>query len=130
MYQLWKLFALVASVGFIGQPATAQTPPQTRCHIQVELTQTAETQLGGALYSGPKLTPKEIMATMKNAHQVHHPQHDGAFYMAPNKMNHVEVIYSNACGVRVYMYSAFTMPINVDRFLAVLRVRAMVGSLG
>ena len=118
MHQLWKSFALVASVGLIGQPATAQTPPQTRCHIQVELTQAAETQLGGALYSGPTMTPEEIMSTMKNAHQVHHPQHDGTFSMAPNKMNHVEVVYSSACGTRVYVYNAFTMPINVDRFLA------------
>lgn len=118
MYQFWKLFALVVLVGFISQPATAETHSPTKCHIQVELNQAAETQLGGALYSGPKLTPKEIMATMKNAHQVHHPQHDGAFSMAPNKMNHVEVIYSNACGVRVYMYNAFTRPIKADRFLA------------
>ena len=118
MYQIWKLFAVAVSVGFIGQPATAQTPPPTKCPIQVELAQAAETQLGGARYSGPKLTPKEIMATMKSAHQVHHPQFDGTFSMAPNKMNHVEVIYSDACGVRVYIYNAFTRPIRVDRFLA------------
>ena len=55
MYKLWKLFALVVSVGFIGQPAAAGTKHPMKCHIQVELTEAAEMQLGGALYSGPKL---------------------------------------------------------------------------
>jgi Cu/Ag efflux protein CusF len=118
IYQFWKLFALFVSVGFISQSATAETNRTMTCHIQVELTKTAEMQLGGGSYSGPKLTPEEIMATMKKAHQVHHPQHGGAFFMAPNKMNHVEVIYSNTCGARVYMYNAFTRPIRADRFMA------------
>jgi Cu/Ag efflux protein CusF len=89
-----------------------------KCHIQLELTEAAERQLGGALYSGPELTPDEIMAGMKKAHQVHHPQQGGAFFMAPNKRNHVEVVYSEDCGVRVYMYNAYTVPIRADRFLA------------
>ncbi len=118
MYQSWKIFALVVSVGFIGQPATAEMSPPMKYHIQVELSEAAEMQLGGALYSGPKLTPKEIMTTMKKAHQVHHPQRDGAFFMASNKMNHLEALYSKDCGARVYMYNAFTMPIRTDRFLA------------
>jgi Cu/Ag efflux protein CusF len=118
MYQFWKFLVLVVLVVTIVQPATAETMSGTMCHIQVELTAAAETQLGGALYSGPKLAPEEIMATMKEAHQVHHPQHNGAFFMAPNKMNHLEVVYSIACGARVYMYNAFTKPIKADRFLA------------
>jgi Cu/Ag efflux protein CusF len=118
MHQFWKSFALVVSVGFVSQAATAETSHPIKCQIQVELTEAAEMQLGGGLYSGPKLTPEEIMANMKTAHQVHHPQHGGAFFMAPNKMNHLEVIYSNACGARVYMYNAFTKPIRADRFLA------------
>jgi hypothetical protein len=117
-YQFWKIFTLVVSVGFISQSAAAETNRPMKCPIQVELTDAAERRLGGASYSGPNLTPKEIMATMKKAHQVHHPQHGGAFFMAPNKMNHVEVIYSSACGARVYMYNAFTKPIRADRFLA------------
>ncbi len=118
MSQLWKVLTLVATMGLISHPAAAHTGPAMICHDQVELTESAEKQLGGASYSGPKLTPKEIMANMKKAHQVHHPQHDGAFFMAPNKMNHVEVVYFTACGVRVYLYNAFTEPIRVNRFLA------------
>ena len=99
-------------------PAAAQMGHPMKCHIPVELTDNAEKQLGGALYSGPKMTPKEIMAVMQKAHQVHHPQYGGAFFMAPNKMNHVEVVYSDACGVRVYLFNAYTKPIRADRNLA------------
>ena len=116
--RFWKLLVLVATMGLIGQSAPAETSSPMKCHNSVELTETAEMQLGGASYSGPKLTPKEIMATMMKAHQVHHPQHGGAFFMAPNKMNHVEVIYSEACGARVFLYNAFTEPISVNEFLA------------
>ena len=91
------------------------------CHIEVELTDAAERQLGGALYTGPTLTPDEILATMKQAHLVHHPQHGGSFAMAPNKMNHVEVVYSESCGVRVYLYNAYTRHIRVDRFMAFVK---------
>lgn len=118
MNRLRKIFALVATVCLISQPAAAETHDPTNCPIQVELTETAETQLGGASYSGPKLTPEEIMAGMEKAHQVHHPQYGGAFFMAPNKMNHVEAIYSEACGLRVYTYNAYTVPIRANRFLA------------
>ncbi len=118
MNRFWKIFTLVAMVCLISQLAAAEARHPLKCSIQVELTETAERQLGGASYSGPKLTPKEIMAGMKKAHQVHHPQHGGAFFMAPNKMNHVEVVYSAACGVRAYLYNAFTKPIRVNRFLA------------
>jgi Cu/Ag efflux protein CusF len=106
----WTVWGLPSAAAQMGHPM--------KCHIQVELTENAEMKLGGALYSGPKMTPKEIMAIMKNAHQVHHPQYGGAFSMAPNKMNHIEVIYSDACGARVYMFNAYTEPIRVDRFLA------------
>jgi Cu/Ag efflux protein CusF len=118
MNHVCKILALVVTVCLISQPAAAEARHPTKCPINVELTEATERQLGGASYSGPKLTPEEIMATMEKAHQVHHPQHGGAFFMAPNKMNHVEVIYSRACGVRVYMYNAFTEPIRVNRFLA------------
>lgn len=118
MYRFWSLFALVVSVGFVSQSAAAEMKHPMKCHIQIELTEAAERQLGGALYSGPKLTPKEIMTTMKKAHQVHHPQHGGAFFMAPNKMNHLEALYSDGCGLRVYTYNAFTKPIKANRFLA------------
>lgn len=118
MNRFREIFALAAMVCLFNQPAAANAHNPMKCHIQLELTEAAERQLGGSLYSGPKLTSDEIMAGMKKAHQVHHPQKGGAFFMAPNKMNHVEVIYSEVCGVRVYIYNAYTVPIRVERFLA------------
>ncbi len=118
MNRFREIFALVATVCLFSQPAAADAHNPMKCHIQFELTEAAEMQLGGALYAGPELTPDEIMTGMKKAHQVHHPQKGGAFFMAPNKMNHLEVIYSEDCGVRIYMYNAYTVPIRVERFLA------------
>ena len=118
MNRFWKIFALAATLGPIGQLAAAEALHPMKCPIQVELTEAAERQLGGASYSGPKWTPKEIMTNMNKAHLVHHPQRGGAFFMAPNKMNHVEVIYSEACGLRAFLYNAYTESIRVNRFLA------------
>ena len=134
----WTVWQLPSAAAQMDRPMTKMDRPMTgmdrpmtgmdrpmakmdrpmKCHIQVELTEDAKKQLGGALYSGPKMTPEEIMAVMMKAHQVHHPQYGGAFFMAPNKMNHVEVVYSDACGARVYMFNAYTQPIRADRFMA------------
>ena len=89
-----------------------------KCHVPVELSRDAELKLGGASYAGPAMTPKQIMTVMMKAHRVHHPQYGGAFFMAPNKMNHVEVVHSEACGTRVYTFNAYTEPVRADRFQA------------
>ena len=41
-----------------------------------------------------------------------------ARFLLPNKMNHVEAVYSKVCGLRVYKYNAYTVPIRANRFLA------------
>jgi hypothetical protein len=56
------------------------------------------------------------MADMKGAHLIHTPQHGGAFFMAPNKMNHLEALYSEKCGFRLVFFNAFTKPIGVNQF--------------
>ncbi len=53
---------------------------------------------------------------MKGAHMDHATRHGGELLMAGTKLHHVEATYSKACGVRVYMYNAFTKPISVGRF--------------
>ena len=53
---------------------------------------------------------------MKGAHMDHAARHDGELLMAGTKLHHIEATYSMACGVRVYMYNAFTKPISVGRF--------------
>ena len=59
---------------------------------------------------------------MKMAHMDHESKLGGVFFMAPNKMHHLEATYSKECGFQLYLYNAFTKPINVNRFLAFLKV--------
>ncbi len=61
------------------------------------------------------------MANMKGAHEIHEGQHGGTFFMAPNKTNHVEGIYSKDCGFRLVLFNAMTQPINVNRFGAFVK---------
>jgi hypothetical protein len=63
---------------------------------------------------------------MKMAHMDHESKLGGVFFMAPNKMHHLEAIYSRECGFQLYLYNAFTRPINVNRFLAFLKVTGEV----
>ena len=60
--------------------------------------------------------------SMKMAHMDHESKFGGVFFMAPNKMHHLEATYSKECGFQLYLYNAFTRPINVNRFLAFLKV--------
>ena len=59
---------------------------------------------------------------MEMAHMDHESKLGGVFFMAPNKMHHLEATYSKECGFQLYLYNAFTRPINVNRFLAFLKV--------
>tara|TARA_B110000196_G_C20738650_1_gene472086 strand:- start:207 stop:638 length:432 start_codon:yes stop_codon:yes gene_type:complete len=63
---------------------------------------------------------------MKMAHMDHESKLGGVFFMAPNKMHHLEATYSRECGFQLYLYNAFTRPINVNRFLAFLKVTGEV----
>ena len=59
---------------------------------------------------------------MEMAHMDHESKLGGVFFMAPNEMHHLEATYSKECGFQLYLYNAFTKPINVNRFLAFLKV--------
>ena len=59
---------------------------------------------------------------MKMAHMDHESKLGGVFFMAPNKMHHLEATYSKECGFQLYLYNAFTRPINVNRFRAFIKV--------
>ena len=63
---------------------------------------------------------------MEMAHMDHESKLGGVFFMAPNKMHHLEATYSKECGFQLYLYNAFTKPINVNRFLAFLKVTAEI----
>lgn len=58
---------------------------------------------------------------MAGAHDIHEGQYGGTFFMAPNKTNHVEGIYSEDCGFQLVLFNAMTQPINVGRFGAFVK---------
>ena len=152
---------------FSFSTAIAGTRKHDSCDKMIHLSEEAEMQMGGAMYtgslpkkgeenesmSGMKMTEKKEgmkmsgkMHDMKMDHKDHdgmkmdHKDHDGmkmahmdhasklggVFFMAPNKMHHLEAIYSRECGFQLYLYNAFTRPINVNRFLAFLKVTGEV----
>ncbi len=113
------------------------------CRIPVQLTEEAERQPGGALHEGsmagrrmmaqspsmakmPKMAEMAEMAAemakVEGAHMIHKGQHGGAFFMAPNKLNHLEVFYSDDCGFRVIFYNIRTETIRAARFRAFIKV--------
>lgn len=119
------------------------------CERDVHVTDAAERQMGGALYTGPmpakgeggmkmsgmkmggqsgmKMSGQATMASsggkgMEMAHQDHEAKEGGVLFMAPNEMHHIEGAYSPQCGFQLYFYNAFTKPIAVQRFQALLKV--------
>jgi len=105
-----------------GATAT-KTPP---CHVPARISEAAELRLGGALYARPEAEQhsghSQSMPEMEGAHVTHEPQHEGAFFMAPNKMHHLEAVYADDCGFQLFLYNAFTERIHVDRFQAFVHV--------
>lgn len=109
---------------------------ETSCDVAVQITEAAERQPGGALFEGPSPAHHDpqvagngqvkadmsAMPEMKGAHMDHRPRHGGAFFMAPNKINHLEGTYSSRCGFRLYLFNAFTKPIGVGRFKAFITI--------
>ena len=96
------------------------------CEAAVDLTVEAEKRLGGALYAGPiedaESAPTGEIPATAGAHAVHEPQRGGVFFMAPDKIHHIEARYSDECGIQLLFYNAFTEPISVERFQAFVRM--------
>ena len=42
--------------------------------------------------------------------------------MAPDKIHHLEGIYSDECGFRLFFYNAFAEPIRADRFQGLIKI--------
>ncbi|MBT5107498.1 MAG: hypothetical protein HOM25_02345 [Rhodospirillaceae bacterium] len=116
-------FALAATCIIGWSPAFAG--PDS-CDNPVHVTDEAERQPGGALYKGPSAPHHNKHGSdvpeMKGAHMDHKARRDGAFFMAPNKMHHLEGKYSEQCGFQLYLFNAFTKPIHVGRFRAFITV--------
>ena len=116
-----------ASEGHGAQHKMAKPAATTTCEPKLHITDEAESKPGGALYKGPAVAHhgqhgKQQMPQMKGAHMDHNPRQGGAFFMAPDKMHHIEGVYSRNCGLQIFFYNAFTQPIRADRFKAFVRV--------
>lgn len=109
------------------------------CDLGIRFTEAAERRLGGALYTHASMDMSPDMGEHKghqmgdiNAsvgdpvpgmHERHHPQYGGEqFFMAPGKRHHIEVVYSEQCGLRVILYNAHTEPVSPARLRAFVTV--------
>lgn len=142
---------LFASIMFLllGLPtAQADAPKGSDCLMHVDLSAKAEFQEGGSKFS-PALhtqkTGKPMQGPMsktvalgehkntkheeedahieekEDAHGVHRGLYGGVFFMAPNKIHHVEGIYSKKCGFSLVIFNAHTKPINVSQYTAFVK---------
>ena len=161
----WLALLLFTATALAGQKDLGESGGSAACERMIHLSEEAEKQLGGTLYSGPlpeqgeeaaamsgmemkmpkekegmqmsgKMPGKEMklseekggmqmagaMPGMEGAHMEHEAKVGGTFFMAPNKMHHLEATYSKECGFQLYLYNAFTRPINVNRFRAFIKV--------
>lgn len=55
------------------------------------------------------------------SHGLHKGLQGGVFFMAPNKIHHVEGVYSEQCGFSLVIYNAYTKPVKVNRFHAFVK---------
>ena len=161
----WLALLFFTATALAGQKDLGESGGSAACERMIHLSEEAEKQLGGTLYSGPlpeqgeeaaamsgmemkmpkekegmqmsgKMPGKEMklseekggmqmagaMPGMEGAHMEHEAKVGGTFFMAPNKMHHLEATYSKECGFQLYLYNAFTRPINVNRFRAFIKV--------
>ena len=128
----------VLTIGTVSD-VLARSGDSIACELKIQLTMKAEMQPGGAHFKGGESMEMDQMAGMKmdestgigmnmdqmagmkGAHEIHTGQYGGTFFMAPNKTNHVEGIYSKDCGFRLVLFNAMTQPINVSRFGAFVK---------
>ncbi len=109
------------------------------CTAPVHITEAAENKLGGKLYTGslPKAATMENVNAqarkadseamqktkgMAGSHNVHKGIRGGEFLMVLNQLHHMEALYTAECGFQLYLYNAYSEPISVDRFQAMLLV--------
>ncbi len=64
------------------------------------------------------------MESMQKAgmHMVHKSQHGGNFFMAPDKMHHLEAKFSERCGFQLVFYNAYIKHIGATRFRAFIKI--------
>ncbi len=111
--------------------------PSTDCRLSVVLSEEAEKRAGGALHRVSSSKQDEHhghsddennLQTGQNGdstamHSIHETQFGGrSFFMAPNRMHHLEPLYSAKCGFRLLIYNAYTQPISTTRFRSFIKI--------
>ena len=75
---------------------------------------------------GMKMPAKEGMdmksMQMAGMHMAHKSQHGGNFFMAPDKMHHLEAKFSERCGFQLVFYNAYIKHIGATRFRAFIKI--------
>ncbi len=106
------LILLPVLLGKVGDEAQMKPNP---CLHGITVEPEAEWANGGANYQmgeGPYCkTPLTL------AHDDHQARYGGDFYMAPNGIHHLELLYSEQCGAQVVLYNAYTQELHAARQL-------------
>lgn len=129
-----------------GEPHHDGMSAGEMCGEPVMLSEAAEKKLGGSLYTGPlpesvskmsemsrehgvmqseDVSDQEMSSTkavLAGTHNVHAGLRGGEFIMVPDNLRHMEVVYSLECGFQLFLYNAFTEPISVAPFQAMILV--------
>ena len=108
------------------------------CDLGIRFTEAAERRLGGAHYTHAAAMEPDMGENQDHQmgeanasvgeqapkmHEHHHPQYGGEqFFMAPGKRHHIEMVYSERCGLRVILYNAYSEPISPARLRAFVLV--------
>ncbi len=145
-----RILIVLASIILLAWSAPmvqADNPKDSGCITHIDLKPESEYQEGGSKYKVAALTAKEkkehnsdhdkVAATMHNdtgaedkddhkeakveAHGDHRGKMGGIFFMAPNKIHHLEGFYNEKCGFSLAVYNAFTEPIRINRFQAFVK---------
>lgn len=124
--------------------AEADQRKHTYCLDHIDLHPGAEYQEGGSKYVKADHTKKQVKSSelddghkshtdedesiesaglkeKEESHGMHKGQNGGLFFMAPNLIHHVELVFSEKCGFSVIIFNAFTKPIKVNEFQAFIK---------
>lgn len=106
------LVALPLLIGYAGETPKKKLNP---CLHGITVEEEAEWANGGINYRlGDGLYCKTPLTL---AHGDHQSRYGGTFYMAPNGIHHLELLYSEQCGAQVVLYNAYTQELHAAKQL-------------
>ncbi len=64
---------------------------------------------------------KTAKVVKEDSHGLHRGLNGGVFFMAPNKIHHIEGVYSEKCGFSLVIYNAYTRPVSTEPYRAFVK---------